>query len=713
MDFVDFHLEIRSSEDAQDPRRPDESVYSVSAQCKLAGESDEKAEPLRLTETDFEDLRRGLYAAAPSVPSTPSAHRDVRASGPPRPPSLAPRQIGTALFRTFLGGDVGRLFYESLATLHERRGQVLQLKVELSPKDPGFPRLHLLPWELLYNPRHHRFLALSESTSVVRYLRVQSPTEAPPPPSRLRVLVAVANPSDTEPLDVEEEVRRLQGLARQTRRGLYAFFGGVHVEVLERASLAGISEALQRARGRERPFHALHVLGHGGLDASTGQGLLYLTASAGDSEPVPASVWAQELSDHRELQLVFLNACLTTRFQGEGGYPGERRRGSGGLNPVGPSPLDAGLAHVAGALVTAGVPRVVAMQQRITDEAALDLGETFYRHAFAGSTVAAAVRAARKRLLFQETTRLEWSVPALFQRAPDDALYRPPARWPPRAALAAALVLSALALWAWPAPLEPCEQRMSEQVRQTLEQATLQIRERNTQDARQLLQKVLRQAPDLAVAHSSLAFLEDREGALERAADHYRAAVAARPDCPLHRYNLGAFYEANDRSSEAIPELHRAVELDAGHIRSYNALGLANLDLHRPEEAARWLEIGLRRVRDGGDRPRDLQVESLLLNNLGRAWIASRKPSQARVALRRALQITPPEEWLVRDEIVVWMARAEQALGKADVACQHLTDRFAEREGPADAPWEPEALELARTLGCPYDSSAGGGRSED
>jgi|GEM_PF-2043638 len=667
---VDFELEIRSSGDDKNP------VYTVAARCELAGEGDAERGPLRLSRDDLEAIHRGAHLVSESA-----VLRDLRASERSQTPSPTPREIGSSLFDTFFRGHVGDLFFESLAIARERH-RILQIKVRLDPNDPQFPPLNLFPWELLYDSRHYRFLALSETTSVVRHLRVQSPYERVPPPSRLRVLLAVSNPSDTEPLAVEEEAQRIRELAQCDRR--------LRIEVLHRASLAGIVETLTSARDRRRPFRVLHFLGHGGLSLATDQGLLYLTATAGDSEEVPAEVLAQALSDRLGLELVFLNACLTTRSGRE-------------LDPREASRLFAGLASVASALVSVGIPRVVAMQQPITDVAALELSATFYREALAGSTVATAVREARKRLVFRESTRAEWSVPVLFQRVPDAAVHRPPSPWPMRAGLAAFLLAAVLTWGLWPAPLGPCEQRMSEVLRQKVSQAAALAREDERDRARALLEEALEQAPDLAVAHASMAFLEDREGAPERAADHYRAAVAARPYCALHRYHLGAFYEQNGRDTEAIPELLRAVELDPEHTRSYNELGLAYLDLQHPEEASRWLKAGLRRVRSGADR----QDEILLLKNLGHALVAEGRPHEALAPLRKALETAALDDWTLRDEIVMWMARAEVEKGAPVSACARLSGQFRDRGRPPVSPWELEGAELASELDCPWEPNLG------
>ena len=101
------------------------------------------------------------------------------------------------------------------------------------------------------------------------------------------------------------------------------------------------------------------------------------------------------------VQLAVINAC---------------RAGSGG----------GGAASVAGALVRADIPAVVAMQGALTDEAAAAFAAAFYGAIAAGQPLDRAVTSARKAILaLGGAAAADWWLPALFMRSPDGLLWQP------------------------------------------------------------------------------------------------------------------------------------------------------------------------------------------------------------------------------------------------------------------------------------------------
>jgi hypothetical protein len=317
--------------------------------------------------------------------------RDVGPAGGEAP--AAPLRIGGALFFALFSGQVGTLWARSLGVTPDR-GLRLQLRFQLESEPRGAAFLHSLPWELLYQPDTRDFLALSRLTPVVRYLEVARPASVLPLPSILRILVVIAEPPRLAPLDLARE-----------RREIEAAWGGsprVEVQFLEEPTAEALRGALLAS-----PFHVLHFMGHGGLDSSTGEGLLFFAAPGDAFDPrsgeVSGEALATLLKDFKTLRLVVLNACKTGRALG-----GE------GLDPF---------AGVATALVMAGLPAVVAMQLPISDLAAIAFSRTLHLRLAAGDPVDAAVTEGRQAVYTASPGTLEWAIPVLFTRVSDGRIF--------------------------------------------------------------------------------------------------------------------------------------------------------------------------------------------------------------------------------------------------------------------------------------------------
>ena len=137
-----------------------------------------------------------------------------------------------------------------------------------------------------------------------------------------------------------------------------------------------------------------HFAGHG--DQS---GLIFADRLGGPAVAEAGTVG--QLLAGEGVQLAVINAC---------------RAGGGG----------GGAASVAGALVRADIPAVVAMQGALTDEAAAAFAAAFYGAIAAGQPLDRAVTSARKAILaLGGAAAADWWLPALFMRSPDGMLWQP------------------------------------------------------------------------------------------------------------------------------------------------------------------------------------------------------------------------------------------------------------------------------------------------
>jgi tetratricopeptide (TPR) repeat protein len=287
------------------------------------------------------------------------------------------KEIGGRLYQALFTGPFKTLLAESLGMCGEEKGLRLRLRI-------GPPELATLPWEFLYDEEKGKFLALLPQTLLTRHIAVLEPTHSLKA-QQIRVAVVIASPKKLPPLDIEKEKQRLfEALGPLIEQKL------AHVEFLEGATMSRLMDKL-----REK-FNVLHFIGHGDLDEGTGQGYLCFEDEWGGTNLVDGQTLGHLLED-TSVRLVTLNACESARLA-------ER---------------EARLS-MAPALLSAGVPAVVAMQTEIPDETAVIFAREFYRSLAFNRPVGAALTEARN--VIQSTLGIEnvdWAIPVLYDRSVD------------------------------------------------------------------------------------------------------------------------------------------------------------------------------------------------------------------------------------------------------------------------------------------------------
>jgi hypothetical protein len=326
-----------------------------------------------------------------------ASSREVKTASSPSRNGLDPCEVGDLLFQALFSGAVRDLFERSLGRLEDDGDEVgLRLRLRFDLDLPDVARLASLPWELLYRKELRGFLNLSRRNPLVRSLNVPQglrPLLEPP----LRVLIVLANPAGSPPLQLDRERERIEKVLGKV--------GNIQKEFLPNAT----PEAL-RARLLERTFHILHFMGHGTFDVARGQGALLFEDGRGGPASVPGQVVADVLRDFWSLRLVFLNACQTAHSS--------------------PEPDDDPFAGVAAALVMAGVPAVLAMRLPVSDDAAIAFSETFYGRLVAGDPIDTAAVEGRMAVYLGDTASYEWATPVLFLRGAESRLIEPAGAMP-------------------------------------------------------------------------------------------------------------------------------------------------------------------------------------------------------------------------------------------------------------------------------------------
>ena len=295
------------------------------------------------------------------------------------------RAFGARLSDAVFDDALSEFFRECRRNAQEQdRGLRIRVSVE------GAPELADVPWEYLYRPASDDFPGLSNWTPIVRYQPTQEMWPRAAITLPVRICVAISNPIEyQDTLDVELEWEQLQqSLRHLTERG------DVELHRLEQAT----EEALQREL-RRADYHVFHFVGHGEFNEASQDGVLLFENERRRTKLVSGRALGTILRDSRHLRLVVLNNCESAR--------------AAEADPFG---------GVAQSLIRIGVPAVVAMQFKISDDAAIAFSEEFYSGIGDGYPVDAALAEARKAIN-RTTSSHEFGSPVLYMGTGDAAVF--------------------------------------------------------------------------------------------------------------------------------------------------------------------------------------------------------------------------------------------------------------------------------------------------
>ncbi|MDQ2096265.1 MAG: CHAT domain-containing protein [Tychonema bourrellyi B0820] len=272
----------------------------------------------------------------------------------------------------------------------QHRREVLQLRLGL--KDRRLPRL---PWEVLH--ADDRPLATGTDVVFSRYhtgTSLLKPTRIIPSSGPLRILMALASPSDRDSLQLKREVLHLQQeLQNRTvnplKNNLYA--PEIELTILEQPDREQLTQALEQGH-----YQVLHYAGHSNLGSRGGE--LYLVSSrTGLTETLSGDDLAGLLVNNG-IQMAVFNSC-----RGAYGDPSDLGEDSPERN-------------LTEALVKRGIPAVLAMAESIPDDVALTLTRLFYRNLKQGYPVDLSLSRARAGLITAYGShQLYWALPILYQ----------------------------------------------------------------------------------------------------------------------------------------------------------------------------------------------------------------------------------------------------------------------------------------------------------
>lgn len=367
--YIDFDLTFR--------RQAAGPGYLIEADCEGAQNRADLEVPFD------DDERRDIFATLEASLAAIRA-RDVGAPGPPLPTSAQDfkekmQTYGERLYDALFVDDVGKSFH----VLRDRVSQDSSKGIRIRLRFDDTPELADLPWEYLYYKKD-TFLSLRDATPIVRHLNQGDLPPGPQvtPPLSMLVIVSKGVP----PLDVDREIGLIRkALAKLEEKKLFKV-----------VTVAANTVALSAALSAHNQHQIVHFMGHSGFEAANGAKKAILQL---DDGAIDASFLITRL-DPQALRLVVLNSCDGARTAADDAFTA--------------------LAH---GFVKQGVMAVVAMQLKISDEAAIAFSEGFYGGLADGWSIEASVARGRSAILGPRSNPTEWGTPVLFTRGKRSVLF--------------------------------------------------------------------------------------------------------------------------------------------------------------------------------------------------------------------------------------------------------------------------------------------------
>ena len=338
---------------------------------------------------------------------TRSDQRDRRSDYPEAAEAATLVKLGQTLHDQLFQGQLHDSWVTAQGVAQNRQAL---LRLRIGMKDS---QLQQLPWEAL----HAGARPLATGTDVIfsRYIldRQRShpiPVRANDSGQTLRILVVIAAPNDQERLELKQEVQQLQSELRPDDADGGDGLLDIQLKILEQPGRAELTQELDRGS-----YQVLHYAGHSNLGDAGGD--LYLVSrQTGLTERLSGEDLAGLLVNNG-IRLAVFNSC-------RGGYSSSAQQGWQERN-------------LAQALVSRGVPGVIAMTERIPDHVAITFTQLLYRNLRKGQSVDLSLNRTRQGLISAYGShQFYWALPTLYMQPLFDGYLTPAAdRRDTRAAL--------------------------------------------------------------------------------------------------------------------------------------------------------------------------------------------------------------------------------------------------------------------------------------
>lgn len=287
-------------------------------------------------------------------------------------------RYGRRLFTELFGTD-GRLKTYLEKQPHLQDGANLVLRFHNTASE-----LWNTPWEYMHDG--DGFLALQPNypiwRNVVDTKLQRSNLNIDQIPNPLKMLVVIAHPRDTPPLNVDGEIAMIRNAIEQAENARQ-----IQISFIEDGTLENLEDALRRDE-----YHLLHYSGHG---AVTPRGsCLIMENEHGMSRPVFLPELLPVIQQSHSLRFIFLNACKAGNI----------------TETVATSGIATGMLQV--------MPAVLAMQFSIYDDSASHFSKAFYGTLGKGGTLEEALYRGRHALYDYYPMLGDWGIPTLYTHVP-------------------------------------------------------------------------------------------------------------------------------------------------------------------------------------------------------------------------------------------------------------------------------------------------------
>jgi hypothetical protein len=313
------------------------------------------------------------------------------------------RDFGSEMYKIVFRepSPIAAAFQASLMLVEQRREDSpdgLRVKLRVEPQE-----LASLPWEYVYDEMRDQYLCLVPSSPFVRFLSMKRANTPILMNGPLNILGMIANPGGAvADLDVESERKNIEAAVGGLQQS-----GDVNFRWVQGDTRQHLSDMME-----QQSWHVFHFIGHGGSATATlngdadkdadsdAQGFVVLGDGRGGTQQVFADElkYILQLNNRETLRLAVLNCCESARSASARAFS---------------SP--------AAALVSAGIPAVVAMQFPISDQAAIEFSRRFYASLAQGQSIERAVTSARVAMMGGRN--FEWGIPVLFTASTAGSLF--------------------------------------------------------------------------------------------------------------------------------------------------------------------------------------------------------------------------------------------------------------------------------------------------
>ena len=309
------------------------------------------------------------------------------------------QKVGEALFEALFDKDLRENFLSFYTEIVKKKKQILQVILEIN--ETAMPEVVAYPWELMCLPEKYNqgdiHFATDRKLSFFRCryqlndeakLSIKINQEEP-----LKIALVVSKPTSDPQLnnvEYQEISKYLKSLDNQENNVKF-------LPLMDSVNFSQIVETLE-----EDTPDIFHFIGHGQLIEKNGEdiGQIAFVNNTGKADWKDAKMFSQLFSGHIP-KIVILQACETGKQSETNAF-----------------------SSVASRLMLQGIPVVIAMQYKVSNQTATSFVTEFYSQIIKGDSVEVAVQKSRFKLAIDNGyEKRDFAIPVIYMNASDGCLF--------------------------------------------------------------------------------------------------------------------------------------------------------------------------------------------------------------------------------------------------------------------------------------------------